>query len=261
MSRPRGFASWRPQRKTLDLLGQVDAVLDEYAAYLPLTLRQLFYRLVGAHGYPKIEQAYDRLCETLNRARRAELVPFDAIRDDGITSLEPYAFTGKPDFWSAVRATTHRYRLDRLIGQDQTVEVWVEAAGMAPQIAAAVDEYGIAVYSTGGFDSLTAKHEAAERIAARDRPTVVLHVGDFDPSGLALFTAAQEASARSWTTSTARNRPGSGWRSRLLRSPSTSFPARRRRRPTGAACGGTATRRCRRRRCRRTCSPPKSGRP
>jgi hypothetical protein len=56
---------------------------------------------------------------------------------------------------------------------------------MSPRVrgfAAAVDEFGVPVCSCGGFDSLTAKHEAAQRIAARDVPTLVLHVGDFDPN-------------------------------------------------------------------------------
>jgi hypothetical protein len=58
----RGFAPWSPQAATLELLEQVRAVLDEYENYLPLTIRQIFYRLVGAHNYDKTEQAYDRLC-------------------------------------------------------------------------------------------------------------------------------------------------------------------------------------------------------
>ena len=33
------------------------------ADHLSLTIRQIFYRLVGAHGYEKTEQAYDRLIE------------------------------------------------------------------------------------------------------------------------------------------------------------------------------------------------------
>ncbi len=69
-TRPRGFAPWSPQAATLTLLGQVRAVLAEYRDHLPLTIRQIFYRLVGAHGYDKTEQAYGRLCEHLNRARR-----------------------------------------------------------------------------------------------------------------------------------------------------------------------------------------------
>ena len=70
-TRPRGFVDWRPQATTLALLDQVRDVLDEYADYLPLTVRQVFYRLVGAYGYDKTERAYERLSEALNRARPA----------------------------------------------------------------------------------------------------------------------------------------------------------------------------------------------
>ncbi|HEX4061251.1 MAG TPA: hypothetical protein VHY58_09555, partial [Streptosporangiaceae bacterium] len=56
-TRPRGFAHWSPRPDTLDL---VRGVLEEYAAQLPLTARQIFYRLVGAHGFDKTETAYAR---------------------------------------------------------------------------------------------------------------------------------------------------------------------------------------------------------
>ena len=41
----------------MELLEQVRSILAEYADYLPLTVRQVFYRLVGVHGYDKTEQA------------------------------------------------------------------------------------------------------------------------------------------------------------------------------------------------------------
>jgi hypothetical protein len=70
-ARPRGFITdWRPRAETRQLLDQAQAVLDEYRDQLPLTLRQIFYRLVGAHGYEKTELAYKRLTELLNKARR-----------------------------------------------------------------------------------------------------------------------------------------------------------------------------------------------
>jgi len=61
--RVRGFAPWKPQRKTQLLLADVSEVLEEYRAFLPLTCRQVFYRLVGLKGFEKTEAAYSRLCE------------------------------------------------------------------------------------------------------------------------------------------------------------------------------------------------------
>jgi hypothetical protein len=59
--RVRGRAPWQPRAKSLALLEQVNAVLREYIEHLPLTIRQIFYRLVGAYAYDKTDRAYDRL--------------------------------------------------------------------------------------------------------------------------------------------------------------------------------------------------------
>lgn len=185
-TRVRGLAPWKPQAKTRLLLDQLLAVLEEYGDYLPLTLRQVFYRLVGTIGYPKDENAYERLGEMLNRARRAGMVPFESIRDDGATVVTPDGFSGKPEFWANVAAWADAYRRDLLMGQPAAVELWVEAAGMVPQVARVADSYGVPVYSSGGFDSVTVRHETARRIVARQRPTVMLNIGDHDPSGGAI---------------------------------------------------------------------------
>jgi hypothetical protein len=70
--RERGLAPWSPQKRTWALIEQVRKVLVEYRDYLPLTLRQIFYRLVGAHAYAKEETAYKRLTDMLGRAREPE---------------------------------------------------------------------------------------------------------------------------------------------------------------------------------------------
>lgn len=186
-TRPRGFAPWTPRTETLDLLGAINDVLALYDSQLPLTARQIFYVLVGANGYPKTEQAYARLCETLNRARRAGLVPFDALRDDGTVERRSPGWSSPAAFWRAVWSTADRYRHNLDDGQPYYVELWIEAAGMVPQAARVAHEYGVDVYSAGGFNGLTDKHETAQRLANQDRPCIVLHAGDYDPSGCAII--------------------------------------------------------------------------
>jgi hypothetical protein len=192
-TRPRGLAAWSPTDASLELVEAVNAVLDDYREQLPLTLRQVFYRLVATTGYGKTEQAYERLGEILNRARRAGLVPFAAIRDDGVQALLPYGFGSAEEFLQWARDNADVFEKDRQEGQDRYLEVWVEAAGMAPMVArVARDDYGVPVYSSGGFDSVTAKYQAATRIRNRNIPTTVLHIGDYDPSGVSLFEAVDE---------------------------------------------------------------------
>jgi hypothetical protein len=191
-TRVRGFAPWSPQTATLQLLEQVRGVLGEYEDHLPLTIRQIFYRLVGAHGYPKTELAYDRLCEHLNRARRARIISMDVIRDDGGTIVRPGGWGGVEQFWQAVRRMAERFTLDHSAGQKTRLVVISEAGGMAPQLGRVADPFGVTVMSGGGFDSLTDKHKFAAALAEHDRPTEVLHIGDHDPSGVSVFLAFLE---------------------------------------------------------------------
>ncbi len=193
MSRPRGpIVDYRPRKATLTLLDQVHDVLVEYRDHLPLTGRQVFYRLVGAHGYPKTENAYENLLTHIGNARRAGLIAWTSIRDDGVTEDRPLGFHDAAGFRSFVQTLAGNYRLDRLDGQPVLVEVWCEAAGMLPQLTRVADPYGVAVFSSSGFDSITFKHASARRAATAGRPLVVLHVGDHDPSGEHLFSSAAE---------------------------------------------------------------------
>jgi hypothetical protein len=191
-TRVRGFAAWAPRPHVQLLVDQVRAVLEENRAFLPMTARQVFYRLVGAHGYDKTEQAYARLLETLNRARRARLIPMGAIRDDGGTEYGPGGWDSPDQFWRSVRAGAEAYGHALDDGQPVAVELWVEAAGMVPMVARVAAEYGVTTYSSGGFDSVTVKYGAAQRIAGRETGTVVLHLGDHDPSGLSILDSAAE---------------------------------------------------------------------
>ncbi len=190
--RPRGYAEWRPQARTKVLIEQVNEVLDEYALYLPLTVRQVFYRLVATQGFEKSEHSYKRLAEHLVRARRACLIPFTSIRDDGIT-VYPVSWHRNVEAFHAETARRARdYRRNRQAGQPSVVELWTEAAGMAPQLARVAHDFSVQVYSAGGFGSLTAVRSIVDRAVNQSGVTVLLHVGDYDPSGVAIFDAIAE---------------------------------------------------------------------
>lgn len=194
MARPRGYAHWNPKPDSLLIVSQVQEVLDEYREYLPLTARQIFYRLVGAFNYAKTERAYKTLCEKLVRARRAGMIPFSAIRDDGTTELgwAGNGYSSPAAFWEGVRDSASRYFTRRHEGQPLRLEVWCEAAGMAPLLERAAGTYDVKVYSTGGFSSVSVTYEIAQRVIAADVPTELLHVGDYDPSGESIFESMTE---------------------------------------------------------------------
>src|SRR5205085_1007533 len=124
---------------------------------------------------------------------RAQMISFKAIRDDGTVEKKPaFEYDGVDAFKAAVEHTAEQLVLPRQAGQSYFIELWCEAAGMAPQLARVAHEYGIPVYSTGGFSSVTVTHEIASRAADRNCDTLFLHVGDYDPSGESIFEAMSE---------------------------------------------------------------------
>lgn len=190
MTRPRGFAPYRPQGAARELIDAVAVVLDDYRDHLPLTLRQIFYRLVAAKLLDKSERGYSRLGEILNRARRGALVDFAAIRDDGVTQVGGDGFADLDDVLRTLRDFVANVRLDRQAGQSERLQIWCEAAGMVPQLQRVAAPYGVPVISSGGFDSVTIKHAMGRTLA--ERPATILHIGDHDVSGVHVFSSLAE---------------------------------------------------------------------
>lgn len=196
-TRPKGYMNdWTPQPHVQEVIDNVLAVLDEYQSYGRMTVRQIFYRLVGQFGYAKDERAYKRLAETMVKARRAEMIPFHRIRDDGTISHIRGGDQGRGEVWEYVQSIisdpANYLRLDRNSGQPYHIELWCEAGGMSDMLAQMVRYRDVSVYSTGGFSSVTVTYEVAQRIAERTKPTYFLHVGDYDPSGESIFTSMSQ---------------------------------------------------------------------
>jgi hypothetical protein len=120
------------------------------------------------------------------------VIPFSAVRDDGVTTVEMQHFNDEEHFKRHLRQLGERYTRNKLAGQDLHIEVWCEAAGMIFQLADVAHEYSVNVYSSSGFDSLTAKKGLADRICDIFKRTVILHLGDYDPSGESIFESAAE---------------------------------------------------------------------
>ncbi len=197
--RVKGFAPWKPQKRTLPLLADIEAVLEEYAEYLPLTVRQVFYRLV-AKSYPKTENFYATVQEVCNRARRSGRVDFEDIRDDGVDrqggeGIFGY-YTSPLEYYATHAELYNVYKRSWHAEQPARVAVLCEAAGMVPMLADAVEDYRVAVASSSGFDSLTVKHDLfrdAQRYAEDyGQSTLLLHFGDHDPSGVSVYESMAE---------------------------------------------------------------------
>lgn len=191
MTRPRGFAAWQPRTKSKLLVQAVNEVLYEYREQLPLTIRQIFYRLVGTDFIGKTERDYGNLCELINRARRAHLIDMGSFRDDGFRQTRIDCFGSLSDAVSVYRTHAESITMDRQQGQAQRLMVWCEAGGMKPMLERVCTPYGVTVSTSSGFDSTTTKHQTGKAFAELES-IEVLHIGDHDPSGVCVFGSLDE---------------------------------------------------------------------
>lgn len=143
-----------------------------------VTLRQLYYRLVAEQWFPNSTTSYKRLSDRTTRAREAG--DFPELIDQARRIHRP---TSWGDPYEVLQAAAEQYRRDRTEGQDVSVYLGVEKAGMVAQLSSWFGDLGLPVVPLGGYASHTFKRDVSDDVAAMRRPAVLLYAGDFDPSG------------------------------------------------------------------------------
>jgi hypothetical protein len=145
----------------------------------PVTLRQVFYRLVAAQVLPNRLSAYNRLGRLSARARRDGWFP--RLLDQGRTISRPPSFDSpaKARQWLA-----RFYRRDRTEGQLYNVYIGAEKATMTPQLDEWFGDRGLPVVTLRGYSGQELVTDVADDITVSDRPAALLYAGDFDPSGV-----------------------------------------------------------------------------
>ena len=185
-----GLVAWKPRPGSASARCLVDvlAVLEEWvgSGVVPsLTARAILYRLLPL-GWDKSDDDHP-LGHVLERARRAQMIPFEWIADGRSEHYVPYAWSDPDEFRATWRQEAAHYRLDRLTGQS-SIELWIETAGMLEMLRPLAEELGTPLYCSSGMNTLSTKHEAAQRIISnRERGNVIVFTGDLDPWGEARY--------------------------------------------------------------------------
>ena len=190
MTRSRGYIEWKPQKKAALVVEQIQDILIQNGDYLPLSLRQIFYLGGSAFVWPKTEKYYKSLGDVLTNARRARMIDFQDIRDDGVVRSRTKVWSSHGAILQSFDFHAETFRLDPMASQDRDVVVWTEGRGIVPMVRHFVDSFGLEVVTSGGFDGLTFKKQMADRFSAK--AGIVLHIGDFDPSGEVMHNALRE---------------------------------------------------------------------
>jgi hypothetical protein len=180
-----GTSPTRSRRRTkadiAELRGLLERVLRQYQ---PMTVRQVFYRLVSTGAIVKTEAEYKgTVCRLLAEMRRDRQIPYGWIADNTRWQRKPRTHASLN---AALRETAELYRRRVWDAQDVYVEVWLEKDALAGVLYEETEQWDVPLMVTRGFSSLSFLHSAAEAIADVGKPAYLYHFGDRDPSGVAI---------------------------------------------------------------------------
>jgi hypothetical protein len=170
----------RRGKREMELLREI--IVEVVGSDAPMTVRQVFYRLVSLGVITKAESEYRAVVvRQLTKLRLEGILPWSWITD-GTRWMHKSVRYGSVE--EALEATRRHYRRDYWRELDEYVEVWLEKDALAGVLFRVTDEWGVPLMVTRGFASLSYVHNAAETIERIGKPTHIYYFGDYDPSGV-----------------------------------------------------------------------------
>jgi hypothetical protein len=174
-----GRRDWQP------IIVRAAEIVRSYGT--PVTLRQLYYRLVAERALENRQNDYNRLAKLTAQGRRDGTFPGLIDRGRQVDRWLTFSGPGEARRWLA-----QRYMRDRTEGQPWAVYLGVEKATLLGQLEAWFGAYGIPRVALRGYSSQTLVDEVANQVAAdvtgdverQGRPAVLIYCGDYDPSGV-----------------------------------------------------------------------------
>lgn len=180
---------WKWTKGQLDKLNEVQEVLSELEAYTPLTLRQVYYQLIGKGCIENNRSQYNMLSNLLKWARIQGHIGWNVIED---RTRAFHNLTGWRSYQSFTNASLNHflsgYSRDLLQTQDKYLEIWIEKDALATIFKKVAINYTVPVVVCKGFSSISFLNDLKERLDAKqDKQRLILYFGDFDPSGVEMM--------------------------------------------------------------------------
>lgn len=176
------FIKKRFNKKSAEIIEQANEIISEYKKQdLILTIRQLYYQFVGRGLLENTQPSYKRIVNIINDARLAGLVDWNAI-EDRTRNVETIGTWENPA--SIVESCVSYYKTDKWLNQEYHVEVWIEKEALTGVISQICRQVEVPYFACRGYVSQSEMYASAQRLASLDKPVIVLHLGDHDPSGI-----------------------------------------------------------------------------
>jgi len=190
----QAYCEIRFQDKTQKIIETANEIIDEYKADgYDLTLRQLYYQFVARDIIPNRQAEYKKLGTAINNGRLAGLIDWNSIVD----RTRKHEANGHWDSPSdIIEDSADQYAIDTRADQNDYLEVWVEKDALVGVIERACEPLDIGYLSCRGYASQSAMWRAAMRFKRQEQNgkecTILLHLGDHDPSGIDMTRDIQD---------------------------------------------------------------------
>jgi len=172
--------------EALAVIAKANQIIADYTAQgFDLTLRQLYYQFVGRDLIENNEKSYKRLGSIIDDGRLSGLIDWSAILDRTRKVQSNPHWTSPAEI---VSSCASQFRLDLWLHQPVRVECWIEKDALTGVIAGVCEGNDVPYFACRGYSSQSAMWRSAMRARENDdshnQRTVILYLGDHDPSGI-----------------------------------------------------------------------------
>jgi hypothetical protein len=175
-----------PTRRTkADIASIRDAIVEVIDDDPPMTVRQVFYQLVGRGVVEKTEAQYQgTVIRLMTEMRLDGSLPYSSVVDETRRVRVTRTYDS---IKHAIEQTAKFYRRSALEQSDDYVEIWVEKDALAGVMWDVTSDYDVPLMVSRGMPSITFLHGSALAIRAaaqRGKDAYIYQFGDHDPSGV-----------------------------------------------------------------------------
>ena len=171
-----------------EIVKSVNDVLVQYD--MPLTLRQVYYRLVAKLLIPNTVTAYKTLSKLLVKARERGDVDDTRIEDRSrqVLGIGDWGYEDFDSFLDnqikTLQNSWQYWARELWKNQPRSVLIALEKDALSRLFVDVADDFHIHIFPTKGYGSYTyVKNMAGRMNSNSEKPTIVLYFGDYDPSG------------------------------------------------------------------------------
>lgn len=162
-----------------------DIIRDYQRQGYTMSVRQLYYQLVARDAIENTVQSYKRIADTINDARMAGLVRWDAIEDRTREFVQRQRWTSPRQI---MQASYDSYHMDMWLNQAVRIFVIVEKEALVGVLDPSCRKYDVPLLAARGYPSSSVMREFAigpvRAALDEEKDVIILHLGDHDPSGI-----------------------------------------------------------------------------